>query len=80
MAIERDDSLQSVSVRLDGKNYSYWSYAMQNFFKGKRMWEYVSGTYTVPKNTKEGDVALIDAWEANNTKLVLGLTILLSIS
>jgi len=25
------------------------------------MWEYVSGTYMVPKNTEEGDVALIDA-------------------
>ena len=43
---------------------------MQNFFKGKRMWEYVSGTYTVPKNTKEGDVALIDAWEAYNAKII----------
>jgi hypothetical protein len=34
------------------------------------MWEYVSGTYMVPKNTEEGDVALIDAWEANNTKII----------
>jgi len=25
------------------------------------MWEYVSGTYVIPKNTEEGDVALIDA-------------------
>jgi hypothetical protein len=24
----------------------------------------------VPKNTKEGDVALIDAWEANNAKII----------
>jgi len=43
---------------------------MRNFFKGKKMWEYVSGTYVVPKNTEEGDVALIDAWEANNTKII----------
>jgi hypothetical protein len=48
MATERDDSLQSVSVRLDGKNYSYWSYVMINFLKGKMMWEYVSGTYMIP--------------------------------
>ena len=59
-----------MSVRLDGKNYSYWSYVMRNFFKSKKMWEYVSGTYMVPKNTEEGDVALIDAWEANNTKII----------
>ena len=36
MAIERDDSLQSVSVRLDEKNYLYWSYVMRNFLKGKK--------------------------------------------
>jgi len=60
MAIERDDSLQSVSVRLDRKNYSYWSYVMRNFLKGKKMWGYVSGTYVIPKNTEEGDAVLID--------------------
>jgi hypothetical protein len=70
MAIERDDSLQPVSVRLDGKNYSYWSYVMRNFLKGKIMWEYVSETYVIPTNTKEGDTALIDAWEANNVKII----------
>jgi len=53
MATERDDSLQSVSVRLDKKNYSYWSYVMRNFLKGKKMWRYVSGTYVIPKNTEE---------------------------
>jgi hypothetical protein len=70
MATERGDPLQSVSVRLDRKNYSYWSYVMQNFFKGKKMWEYGSGAYVVPKNTEEGDVALIDAWETNNAKII----------
>jgi len=70
MTTERDGSLQSVSVRLDGKNYSYWSYVMINFFKGKKMWRYVSGTYVVPKNTKEGDAAFIDAWKANNANII----------
>ena len=54
MATERDDSLQSLSMRFDGKNYSYWSYVMRNFFKDKKMWEYVSGTYIIPKNIEEG--------------------------
>jgi hypothetical protein len=49
-----------VSERLDGKNYSYWSYVMRNFLKGKKMWGYVSGTYLIPKNIEEGDVVLID--------------------
>ena len=61
VAIERNDSLQSVSMRLDGKNYSYWSYVMRNFFKDKKMWGYVSGTCMIPRNIDEGYVALIDA-------------------
>jgi hypothetical protein len=70
MATERDDSLQFVSVRLDGKNYSYWNYVIRNFFKGKKMWGYVSGTYMIPKNIEEGDVVLIDTWEGNNVKII----------
>jgi hypothetical protein len=57
-------------VRLDEKNYSYWSYVMRNFLKGKKMWGYVSGTYVIPKNTEERVVVLIDTWEANNTKII----------
>jgi len=41
----------------------------ESFFNGKKMWGYVSGTYVIPKNT-EGDVALIDIWEANNAKII----------
>jgi hypothetical protein len=70
MPAERDDSLQSVSVRLDGKNYSYWTYVMRNFLKGKKTWGYVSGTYIIPKNIEEGDAILIDIWEANNAKII----------
>jgi len=70
MATEKDDSLQSVSVRLDWKNYLYWSYVMRNFLKGKKIWGYVSGTYMIPKNIEEGDVVLIDIWEANNAKII----------
>lgn len=38
MAGEWNDSLQSISVRLDRKNYSYWHYAMKKFLKDKKMW------------------------------------------
>jgi len=67
IATERDDSLQFVSVRLDGKNYSYWSYVMRNFFKGKKMWGYVSETSMIPKNIEEGDAVLIDTWHYKKT-------------
>jgi hypothetical protein len=70
MATERDDSTQFVSMRLDGNNYSYWSYVMENFLKGKKMWGYVSGTFMIPRNTDEGYAALIDVYEANNSKII----------
>jgi len=62
-----------VSVRLDEKNYLYWSYVMRNFLKGNKKCGYVSGTYVVPKNTKEGD------GKQTMQRLLLGLTISLSI-
>ena len=61
IAIERDDLLQFVIVRLDGNNSSYWSYMMRNFYRGKKMWGYVNGTPEKPKNSDEGYVALIDS-------------------
>ena len=70
MTTEKDDSLQSISMRLDGKNYSYWSYVMRNFIKGKKMWGYVSGTYVIPRNIDERHVVLRYALEANNAKIV----------
>ena len=39
MATERDNSLQFVSVKLNRKNYSYWSYVMKNFLKNKKIWD-----------------------------------------
>jgi hypothetical protein len=61
MATKRDDSLHSVSVKLNEKNYLYWSYVMRNFLKSKRLWRYVSGTSIKSMNINEGYTALIDA-------------------
>jgi hypothetical protein len=44
---------------------------MRNFLKGKKMWGYVSGTFVIPRNTDEGYAALIDAYEANNSKIII---------
>jgi hypothetical protein len=43
---------------------------MRNVLKSKKMWEYVSETYMIPKNTEEGDVVLIDTSEANNANII----------
>ena len=78
MAGERDDSFQAISVRLDGKNFAYWNYVMKNFLKRKKMWGYVNGDLKKPKNEKAEDYTdLLDVWEANNSKSLLGSTTLL---
>ena len=72
MASRKDDSLQAISVQLDGKNYSYWSYVMKNFVRGKSMWGYVSGTKTKPINglLVENYEALLDTLEVDNSKVI----------
>ena len=37
---------------------------MRDFFKGKRIWGYVSGTPLKPQNTNDCSATLIDTWEA----------------
>ncbi|XP_062093433.1 uncharacterized protein LOC133799432 [Humulus lupulus] len=71
MAGAKDDSLQSINVQLNGQNYSYWHYVMKKFLKGKRMWGYVSGTSTKPKNDKDDSFAeQLNLWDANNSKII----------
>ncbi|XP_062088473.1 uncharacterized protein LOC133795035 [Humulus lupulus] len=71
MASAKDDSLQSINVQLNGQNYSYWHYVMKIFLKGKRMWGYVSGTSTKPKDDKDESFAeQLDLWDANNSKII----------
>src|SRR5581483_12044726 len=67
----KDDSLQSISTQLDGKNYSYWSYVMKNFLRGKNMWGYVSGTSLKPTDDKAANyLSLVDSWETDNSKVI----------
>ena len=71
MASTKDDLLQSINVQLNGQNYSYCHYVMKHFLKGKRMWGYVSGTSTKPKDDKDESFAeQLDLWDANNSKII----------
>jgi hypothetical protein len=37
MASDKDDSLKSFSVQVNGENYFYWNYVTKNFLKGKKV-------------------------------------------
>ncbi|GKC03110.1 gag-pol polyprotein [Tanacetum coccineum] len=68
---EHDDSLQSISIQLDGKNYTYWSYVMKNFHHGKLMWGYVSGVKKMPTDEKIDNYdVLLETWEVDNSKII----------
>ncbi|KAL5704255.1 hypothetical protein ACHQM5_022705 [Ranunculus cassubicifolius] len=70
MAAERESS-NPISVKLNGSNYSYWSYLMRNFLKGKKLWGYVSGILTQPTNDRDPKYAeLFDIWDVNNAKII----------
>ena len=73
MSFGKDDSLQSISVQLNGTNYSYWSYVMQNFLRGKSLWSYVCDKDTTTKpadaKTTESKTAM-EVWEVNNSKII----------
>ena len=66
----KDDSLQSISTQLDGKNYAYWSYVMKNFLRGKSMWGIVSGTRLKPVTGSEDYAAKLESWETDNSKII----------
>ncbi|XP_073056860.1 uncharacterized protein [Primulina eburnea] len=71
MATRKDDSLQSISVQLDRKNYSYWGYVMKNFLRGKSMWGYVTSVRDKPTDQTNPDYAVsLDVWEADNSKII----------
>ena len=72
MVVRKDDSLQSISVQLDGKNYTYWSYVMKKFLRGKSMWGYVTGVKKMPTDNKLDNYAvLLETWEVCNSKIII---------
>ncbi|XP_073131422.1 uncharacterized protein [Henckelia pumila] len=71
MVSRKDNSLQSISVQLDGKNYTYWSYFMKNFLREKSMWSYVTGVRIKPTDETTTNYAnLVDSWETDNSKII----------
>jgi len=69
---EKDDSLQSINVRLNGENYSYWSYIMKFFLKGKSMCNYVDGTSVKPTDKKDEAKYSkeLETWDVSNSKIL----------
>jgi hypothetical protein len=72
MASDKDDSIQSISVQLNGENYSYWSYVMKNFLIGKDMWSYIDGLYVKPTDKKDVDkyAEALKTWNKGNSKII----------
>ncbi|KAG8366198.1 hypothetical protein BUALT_Bualt17G0051600 [Buddleja alternifolia] len=65
MAIE---SSQVVQVKLNGSNYSYWSYLMKVHITGKELKGYIDGSSKAPTESDENYPKLQNEWETNNAK------------
>lgn len=61
----------SISVQLNEKNQSYWSYVIKNLLKGMKMQCYVSGTSVRPKDDKVTNyMKFLKIWEFENSKII----------
>nr|XP_017251186.1 PREDICTED: uncharacterized protein LOC108221814 [Daucus carota subsp. sativus] len=71
--MEKENS-SPIQTILNGSNYITWSQAMRSFLKGKRLWRYVNGDFTIP--TKEKDEAdskfkdRIEEWDVKNHQAI----------
>ena len=59
---------------MDATNYSYWSYVIKNFLRGKSPWSYVHEKDATTKpiaSTKAVESAKdLEIWEADNSKII----------
>ncbi|WOG96566.1 hypothetical protein DCAR_0415902 [Daucus carota subsp. sativus] len=68
------ENCSPIQTILNGSNYIIWSQAMRSFLKGKRLWRYVNGDFTIP--TKEKDEAdskfkdRIEEWDVKNHQAI----------
>jgi len=70
MATRKDDSFQSISVQLDGKNYSFKS-CYEKFLCGKSMYGYVSGVKAKRIDTNVDDyTTALKVWKIDNSKII----------
>ncbi|WOH02105.1 hypothetical protein DCAR_0521493 [Daucus carota subsp. sativus] len=71
--MERENS-SPIQTILIGSNYLSWSQAMRSFLKGKRLWRYVNGDFTIPtKENDESDSHLkdrIEEWDVKNHQAI----------
>ncbi|CAH9065527.1 unnamed protein product [Cuscuta epithymum] len=66
-----EDKISSISVRLNGANYSYWSRVMKIFITGQGLWGHVTGSIVTPSDKESKTYATDFAkWERENGKFL----------
>jgi hypothetical protein len=70
----QNEVLAYIHVTLDGTNYTVWFQSMRSFFKGRKLWLYVTGDISKPtKVTAESDdtfhTRLID-WDCKHHQIL----------
>lgn len=64
------DQVRAINIQLNGTNYTYWAYLMQNFLVGKELWSYVDGSLTVPNASTAHYAKLKSEWDTCNARII----------
>ena len=69
-----DEISRPIYIIFNGDNFAQWSQAMRNYLKGRKLWFYVFGDHSIPKQVdKETDFAYvirIEDWESANHQII----------
>lgn len=56
-----------INVEFEGTNYIFWSRSMEDFLRGRGLWEYFDGSASKPDTT---DAKKLKEWDMNNFKII----------
>ena len=69
-----DEISRLINVIFNGDNFVQWSQAMRSYFKGRKLWLYVSGDRPIPeqvdKETNSAYAIRIEDWESANHQII----------
>ena len=82
MAAETSQITQIVGEKLTKDNYSVWSYRIENFLRGKGVWELITGEDVCPllpeENPSDEDKRLYKTWIKKPQKVLHWISICIS--
>ncbi|XP_072058111.1 uncharacterized protein [Arachis hypogaea] len=69
--MEKPEVFQPIPVILNGSDYTHWVEAMREFFKGRKLWRYVTNGTSKSKEDVEKDFAeKLEDWDSKTHQII----------